>query len=167
MAPLRETYFSRSDPPIDIFEQVVRAQGWRFERIKDDEMAAEVRGNWCDYSMHFSWAPEISAVHVTCAFDVRVPERDLVRVYELLALINDRMWLGHFCLWSGEGLPLYRHAMPLRGAGTLAREQVEDLLEVAVTECERFYPAFQHLVWGGKGPADAIAAAMVETVGEA
>ena len=36
MAPLRETDFSRSGPPIDIFEQVVRAQGWRFERIEDD-----------------------------------------------------------------------------------------------------------------------------------
>ena len=103
----------------------------------------------------------------SCAFDVRVPERKLGRVYELLALINDRMWLGHFCLWADESLPMYRHAMPLRGAGGLAREQVEDVLEVAVSECERFYPAFQHLVWGGKGAAEAIAAAMVETVGEA
>ena len=167
MAQAREADFSRSDPPIDIFEQVVSAQGWRFERIEDDEMAAEVRGNWCDYSLHFAWVPELSAIHVTCAFDVRVPERKLSRVYELLALINDRMWLGHFCLWAGEGLPMYRHAMPLRGAGSLAREQVEDVLEVAVSECERFYPAFQHLVWGGKGASDAIAAAMIETVGEA
>ncbi len=167
MAQAIETDFSRSGPPIDMFEQVVRAQGWRFERIEDDEMAAEVRGNWCDYSLHFAWAPELSAIHVTCAFDVHVPERKLARVYELLALINDRMWLGHFCLWAGEGLPMYRHAMPLRGAGRLAREQVEDVLEVAVSECERFYPAFQHLVWGGKGASDAIAAAMIETVGEA
>ncbi|MAF46733.1 MAG: YbjN domain-containing protein [Rhodospirillales bacterium] len=155
------------EPPIDIIEQVVRAQGWRFDRIQDDEMAAEVRGNWCDYSLHFAWAAEISAVHVTCAFDVRVPEHKLGTVYELLALINDRMWLGHFCLWQSEGLPMYRHAMPLRGAHSLAREQVEDVLEVAVNECERFYPAFQHLVWGGKGPAEAIDAAMIETVGEA
>ena len=167
MAQASEADFSRSDPPIDIFEQVVRAQGWRFERVEDDEMAAEVRGNWCDYSLHFAWAPELSAIHVTCAFDVRVPERKLGRVYELLALINDRMWLGHFCLWTAESQPMYRHALPLRGAGALAREQVEDVLEVAVSECERFYPAFQHLVWGGKGASDAIAAAMIETVGEA
>mgnify|MGYP003972628603 CR=1 FL=1 len=137
MAQASEADFSRSDPPIDIFEQVVRAQGWRFERVEDDEMAAEVRGNWCDYSLHFAWAPELSAIHVTCAFDVRVPERKLGRVYELLALINDRMWLGHFCLWTAESQPMY------------------------------FYPAFQHLVWGGKGASDAIAAAMIETVGEA
>ena len=167
MAQASEADFSRSDPPIDIFEQVVRAQGWRFERVEDDEMAAEVRGIWCDYGLHFAWAPELFANHVTCAFDVRVPERKLGRVYELLALINDRMWLGHFCLWTAESQPMYRHAMPLRGAGALAREQVEDVLEVAVSECERFYPAFQHLVWGGKGASDAIAAAMIETVGEA
>jgi len=41
------------------------------------------------------------------------------------------------------------------------------LIEIAITECERFYPAFQFVIWGGKSPAEAIAAAMLETVGEA
>ena len=36
-----------------------------------------------------------------------------------------------------------------------------------ITECERFYPAFQFVLWGGKSPADALAAAMLECVGEA
>ena len=81
MARLSEIDFSSPEPPIDIFEQVVSARGWRFERIEDDEMAAEVRGHWCDYSLHFAWAAELSAIHVTCAFDVRVPERKLGRVY--------------------------------------------------------------------------------------
>jgi hypothetical protein len=34
-------------------------------------------------------------------------------------------------------------------------------------DCERFYPAFQYVVWGGKSASDALAAAMIETVGEA
>ena len=29
-------------------------------------------------------------------------------------------------------------------------EQIEDLVEIALSECERFYPAFQLVVWGGK-----------------
>ena len=37
----------------------------------------------------------------------------------------------------------------------------------AVTECERFYPALQLVVWGGQSSAEALAAAMMETVGEA
>jgi hypothetical protein len=44
---------------------------------------------------------------------------------------------------------------------------IEDLLDTALVECERFYPAFQYVIWGGKSPSDALAAALVETMGEA
>jgi hypothetical protein len=41
------------------------------------------------------------------------------------------------------------------------------LIETAVDEIDRFYPVFQFVLWGGKSPKEAIAAAMVETRGEA
>jgi hypothetical protein len=41
------------------------------------------------------------------------------------------------------------------------------LVESAIEECERFYPVFQFVLWGGKSPRDALAAALVETQGEA
>ena len=44
---------------------------------------------------------------------------------------------------------------------------MEDLIEIAVGEADRFYPAFQFLLWGGKSPEEALAAALLETVGEA
>jgi hypothetical protein len=40
-------------------------------------------------------------------------------------------------------------------------------MEIAVSECDRFYPAFQFVIWGGKSAAEAIGAAMLDTVGEA
>ena len=46
-------------------------------------------------------------------------------------------------------------------------EQVEDMIEVALTECERFFPAFQYVIWGGKDPTEAVAAACIDPVGEA
>ena len=84
-----------------------------------------------------------------------------------MALINEKMWLGHFDLWSEEGLPMFRHAIPLRGTDGLKPEQLNDLVEVAISESERFYPAFQYVVWAGKTPADALTASILETVGEA
>ena len=62
---------------------------------------------------------------------------------------------------------MYRHALPLRGTVGLTREQVEDLVETALLECERFYPAFQFVVWGGKTAEEAILASMIDTAGEA
>ena len=44
---------------------------------------------------------------------------------------------------------------------------LEDMVDIALAECERFYPALQFVVWAGHTPCDAIASAMMDTVGEA
>jgi hypothetical protein len=55
----------------------------------------------------------------------------------------------------------------LRGAAGPSVEQLEDLVDISVSECERFYPAFQLVVWGGKKAEEAITSAMIEPIGEA
>ena len=77
------------------------------------------------------------------------------------------LWLGHFGLTQESATPLFRHTIPLRGAPGVSVEQLEDLVDVALNECERFYPALQLVVWGGRSVGDAIAAAHMDTVGEA
>ena len=62
------------------------------------------------------------------------------------------MLVGHFDLWSGDGVPVFRHANLLRGSTGASVEQLEDLLDIALTECERYYPAFQFVIWAGKTP---------------
>ena len=154
--------------PLDVAEQVVIANGWHFVRRTDDEIAAEVRGKWCDFSLHFAWSRDASAIHYTCAFDMRVPTGMQSAVNDLLAVVNDKMWLGHFGVWNLEAIPMFRHTILLRGAReSVTVEQMEDLLDVSVAECERFYPAFQFVVWGGKSPEEAVEAAILDTVGEA
>ena len=51
--------------------------------------------------------------------------------------------------------------------GTMSLDAAELLVESAIEECERFYPVFQFVLWGGKSPKEAIAAALIETHGEA
>ena len=55
----------------------------------------------------------------------------------------------------------------LREGVGVSSELLEDLVDIAVTECERFYPAFQFVIWGGKSATEALTAAMLETEGEA
>lgn len=158
---------TRRTHPLDVVEQSLSARQWMFDRHGDDELAAQVRGEWCDFSLYFSWNAEASALHFSCAFDMRVAPGRQRPVFELLALINERLWIGHFGLWTEEGLPMFRYSLPLRGAAGLGRDQLEDLVETAITECDRFYPAFQFVIWGGKTASEALAAAILETVGEA
>jgi hypothetical protein len=154
--------------PLDVLEQIIAANEWAFERRSDGELAAEATGKWCDYGLFFSWSPEISAMHFTCAFDLKVPagsKRE--RLFELLALANEKLWIGHFGLEAEEGMPVFRHSVLLRGAPGASAESLEDMVDIAITECERFFPAFQFVLWGGRSPNEALAAAMLDCVGEA
>ena len=157
----------RSTNPLDILEQIVASNEWAFERRSDGEMAAEAPGKWCDYGLHFSWSHEISAMAFTCAFDMKVPAEARDKLYELLALANDRLWIGHFGIEAEDGVPVFRHSVLLRGAQGASAESLEDMVDIAITECERFFPAFQFVLWGGKAPAEALAASMLDCVGEA
>lgn len=157
----------RSTNPLDILEQIIAANEWAFERRSDGEMAAEAPGKWCDYGLHFSWSHEISAMAFTCAFDMKVPADRREKLYELLALANDRLWIGHFGIEAEDGVPVFRHSVLLRGAQGASAESLEDMVDIAITECERFFPAFQFVLWGGKSPAEALAASMLDCVGEA
>ena len=106
----------RASNPLDILEQIIAANEWAFERRSDGEMAAEAPGKWCDYGLHFSWSHEISAMAFTCAFDLKVPADRRDKLYELLALANDRLWIGHFGIEVEDGVPVFRHSVLLRGS---------------------------------------------------
>ena len=153
--------------PLDMMEQIVAANEWEFERRSDSEMAAEAPGHWCNYGLFFNWSHEISVMHFTCAFDLKVPERRRGALYELLALANERLWIGHFGMDSDDGMPVFRHAVLLRGTAGASSESLEDMVDIAIAECERFFPAFQFVLWGGKSASDALDAAMLDCVGEA
>ncbi|HLZ68134.1 MAG TPA: YbjN domain-containing protein [Aliidongia sp.] len=153
--------------PIDLVEEIVLANEWPHDRSSDEEMVVEISGRWCDYRLLFVWQEEISALHFSCSFDMKVPKARKPPVYELLATVNEKMWLGHFDICSDTGLPMFRHAVLLRGAMGASVEQIEDLVDMALTECERFYPAFQFVIWGGKTAEEAVISAMIEPVGEA
>ena len=106
-------------------------------------------------------------MHFSCTFDLKVPAERRDKLYELLALANDRLWIGHFGIEAEDGVPVFRHSVLLRGASGASAESLEDMVDIAITECERFFPAFQFVLWGGKAPADALAASMLDCVGEA
>ena len=62
---------------------------------------------------------------------------------------------------------MFRHTLLLRGAGPASVEQLEDLVDISVSESDRYYPAFQFVIWGGKTAKEALEAALIEVVGEA
>jgi hypothetical protein len=153
--------------PLDLVEQVITANDWAFDRRSDSDMAAEAPGKWGDYGLYFCWSHEISVMHFSCAFDLKSPAKRRTALYELLAKANEKLWIGHFGMDEDTGMPIYRHSILLRGTPQASSESIEDLVDIALTECERFFPAFQFVLWGGKAPDEALESAMLECVGEA
>ncbi len=156
-----------SPNPLDTMEEIVASNEWTHERMSDWEMVAGVAGQWCDYRLHCAWSDDLSALHFSCALDIRVPVGRQAAVNELLALINGKLWLGHFDLANEDRMPTFRHTVLLRGQRGATVEQLEDLLDAAIQECERHYPAFQFVIWGGRSPEEAVQASMLEPMGEA
>jgi hypothetical protein len=163
---IAELGYERTINPIDLVEQVAGTHDWPADRTGDDELTLVVGGNWTDYHVSLNWREDLEALHLACAFDFRVPENRLNEMYRLIAQINEQLWLGHFDLWTTEGLVMFRHALLLNGSvATVA--QCEAMLRAALESCERYYQAFQFVVWAGKESREALASTMFETEGQA
>ncbi len=64
----------RQSHPVDVIEQIAALNDWTFERAGDDEITISVSGGWADYHVSFSWMEDREAIHLACAFDLKVPE---------------------------------------------------------------------------------------------
>jgi hypothetical protein len=164
---LLEIDLSREAHPVDVIEAVANANEWAFERAGDDEIAISVAGNWTDYHISFSWMEDFEALHLACAFDIKVTEPRVTEVMRLLALINEQMLFGHFDLWEQEGAIMFRQALMLNGGVEPTGQQVEVLLSTALEACECYFQAFQFVVWSGVSARDALQSVLFETQGSA
>lgn len=154
--------------PLDAIEQLLLARGWGYERIGEEEITGSISGKWCEYHLRFFCPEESRALQCGCLFDMRVPEAKQLRVYELLGRVNERLWVGHFEAWMDDGVVMFRHASLLDDSAMgVSPELLETLVDTAINECERYYPAFQFVIWAGRTPGEALETALLEPVGEA
>ena len=164
---LIDVHPERTANPVDEIELLAAQNDWTFERSDEDEIAISIAGDDTDYNVAVTWLSEIEALHVACAFDIKVPAARRNEVTKLLALINEQLWIGHFDIWPHEGVIIFRNSHLLTGGADVTPQQCEALLRSATESCDLYYQAFQFVVWAGKSAAEALEGVMFETVGEA
>src|SRR3546814_1780224 len=101
-----------------------------------------------DWSSDVCSSDLLGALSFTCAFDMKVPANRRRDLHSLLAYVNEKALIGHFDYWVEEGMVVFRQALLLRGGLGATTEQIEDLMEIGLSACERFSPAFQFLGFG-------------------
>ena len=164
---LLEGIIDSPNNPLAVVEDLAADNNLPFERSGEDEVTIVSKGDWTDYQLSFTWMGEIEALHLACAFDMKIPEPRRAEVQRLIASINEQLWVGHFDIWTHTGMIMYRQALVLPGGITASTAQCETMLVSAIHACERYYPSFQFVVWAGKSAPEAMTAAMFDTEGQA
>ena len=153
--------------PIELVTQFVATQDWLLQSLAENAVLVEVPGKWCDYQLAVTWQHNEEAMQVTCRIDVQCDELRLGEIALLAALLNQQVFMGHLALDIATGELELRHTLPLRGAGGATPEQIEDVVDIMLGECEYCFPAIYQVAHGQLTANDAAAAALFTTEGEA
>src|ERR1700730_7415608 len=101
--------------PLDVVEQLANTHEGSLARARPADVTILVAGQWSDYQVSFTWMSDIEALHLACAFELKVPPARRNEAGELVAKLHEPLWVGHFDLWFKDGLVMFRHALLLTG----------------------------------------------------
>jgi hypothetical protein len=129
--------------PLDNLEDLLSCNDWAFNRLNDDELTVQVEGKKGCYSLTFIWQDAFSAMQFFCEFDKKIPSEKMDQACRILRKINENLWMGHFDILSRNNAPCYRHTSLFRGfTQSAGNEQIEDLIDIALAESERYHNVF-------------------------
>jgi len=165
--PALLSVLNEASNPLDQIEELALTKEWMVERDGEDEVNMIIEGGWADLHLCINWHRELEGLHLACTFDLKIPPARREEVSRLTALINEQLYFGHFDVWRGEGVVLFRNGLLLSGGADATCGQCEALIRLALESCERYFPAFQFVIWAGKGAEEALQSSLLETVGEA
>jgi hypothetical protein len=141
--------------------------GVPFEIDHDGAVRAVCEGLWHSFDIWFVINPEVEALHVCACLRSSISGDETVRMRDIVARVNERLWLGHCELWSSPSEVVWRYTLPNPGNGEYASEQIVAILQGARDAADRFAPICEFVFCRGQSPEDAIDSPLFETMGQA
>ena len=160
--------------PLDGLEEIMLRNDWTYDRQNEDELTVHVSGAMGHYRMAFIWQEDFTAMQFCCAPDVTISPNKMDEAAKMLNRINSNLWLGHFDVRAQDGVeqtagafvPCFRHTTLFRGAvESSGVEHMEDLIDIALSECERYYLTFELLSKQGLQDNKTMTLAMMDPAG--
>ncbi len=153
--------------PIDMVENIFSSKLYEVNRRNINEVVVEVQGKWSNMLLFFAWETSMKCLHISCLMDIENKLEDRSKIFELLALINENLWVGHFIYWSEQNTPVFKHSLFLNYEEEFFEHKISQMIDVAINECERIYPVFKVVLTKGMSPQDALFPLTMETMGQA
>jgi len=146
--------------PIDSIEYILERDSIICERRKETELVAEVHGKWDNMLIFFAYEEHMRCLHLSCLLNIGTATVDRSKMFELLALLNENLWLGHFSYWSEQKMPIFKHSLILQDDEELFAHKISQIIELAIMECERVYPIFNAVMKQDISPSEALHAGL-------
>lgn len=157
--------------PLNAVEEILLNNDWHFDRLAENRLSVTVSGQYSHYTMSFFWQEEYQALQFCGTTDVVVLPQRFDEAAKMLNKINSSLWLGHFDITQDQSdpmcfIPCFRHTTLLRGQDARSSlPAIEDLIDVAIHECERHYTAFSLLETLSSQPSSNMALALMDVAG--
>lgn len=164
---LAKNYIAEYYNPIDTVEHIFSAGQYELDRRNINEVAIEIQGKWNNMLLFFAWEENMRCLHMSCLMNIESTIEDRSKIFELLAMINEELWVGHFSYWTEENMPVFKHSMIVTDTESEFEGKLAQLIDIAVKECERMYPIFNVVLTKGMSPKQALYPLEFETVGRA
>ena len=84
----------------------------------------------------------MNCLHISCLLNIEPENVNLPSVFELLALLNEDLWVGYFSYWEEAKMPVFKHSLVIDSDEFNFSGKLNQLVNIAITECERAYPIF-------------------------
>lgn len=152
--------------PLDVVERIIKDRNWRFERTDSGTLVALAESSWLDFQLRYQWFADIEEHSISCGFEQKVPDpTKRPEILTLISLINKHLPVGAFMWEEDSDFLMYHYVLQLAGGVRVAKEQCEVMLKIALSTCERYYPAFQYILWAGKCAEEAFKLVSLQTRG--
>ena len=155
------------DDPIELVTRFVITHDWLLQRRDENVVLVEVPGKWCDYQLAVVWRDNEAAMQVSCRIDEQTDPMRYGEMALLASLLNKQIFIGHLALDVTTGELEMLYTLALRGAGGATPEQIEDVVDIMLGECENCYPAIYQVANHGVSATDAADLALFNAAGEA
>ena len=159
--------FPELGDPIELVARFVVQQDWFLKQTQADSVVVDVPGQWGQYQLRVNWKEDLQVLCVNVILDLLLDDVSAVRLETLLSDLNEHLFLGHFRLSPDKRQVKLYYVLPLRGAGGATPEQIEDVVDILLGQCEQAAPAFAQLVFSPDRPASSAGLIMVPVAGQA
>lgn len=153
--------------PIDTVENIFSTRSFELERRNINEVVVEVQGKWNNMLLFFAWEQNMRCLHLSCLMDIESTIEDRSKIFELLALVNEELWIGHFSYWAEQNMPVFKLSAIITDKEDVFEGKILQIIDITIKECERMYPIFNMVLTKGMAPKQALYPMLPETKGSA